>query len=324
MRAAVIERVGERPVVREVPDPAPSSGQALVQVSAATLNPIDVSIAAGRFHAGPPQTPYVAGKEGVGRVREGTAAVEAGTRVRFAMPGGLGGPGAMAELAAADEDEMVELPEDVDDPLAAALGIAGLAAWLGLEWRAQLREGESVLVLGASGPVGVVAVQAARLLGARRVVAAARSREGLDRARELGAHAVVELDDGGSPEQLAETIRDAAEGPVDVTIDPLWGKPVAAAAYAATERGRIVQIGQSAGAEAKLPSGPVRGKLLSILGHTSTYAPRDVVDRIYLRLVEHAAEGRLTLDHEVLPLDQAPEAWRRQEEFPRRKLVLSP
>jgi NADPH:quinone reductase len=180
-----------------------------------------------------------------------------------------------------------------------------------------------VLVLGASGPVGLVAVQAARLLGAGRVVAAARSREGLERAHELGADATVALD-AGAPEDVASAIRDAAGGPVDVTVDPLWGEPVVAAIHAAAERGRVVQIGQSAGPEATLPSGAVRGKMLSILGHTTLEAPREVVDRAYLRLVEHAAAGPLVMDHEVLPLDRAADAWRRQEELPRRKLVLRP
>ncbi|HEV2076198.1 MAG TPA: zinc-binding dehydrogenase, partial [Thermoleophilaceae bacterium] len=203
-------------------------------------------------------------------------------------------------------------------------GIAGLAAWLPLEWRARLQEGETVLVLGASGAVGQVAIQAARILGAGTVVAAARSGDGLERARVLGADATVRIEDAVQPEELAEAIVEAADGPIDVTVDPLWGEPAVAAAHAAAECGRIVQVGQSAGARAELPSAPVRGKLLAVLGHTNLKAPREVVADAYRRMTGHAAEGRLEVEHEVLPLDRVAEAWERQTAFPHRKLVLAP
>jgi NADPH:quinone reductase-like Zn-dependent oxidoreductase len=321
VRAAVIERVGEGPALRDVEEPARHGGEALVGVAAAPLNPIDISIAAGRFYGGTPDVPYVPGREGLGRVVEGDGLV-AGTRVWFT--GGGNGGGSMAERAAVDERAAVPVPEGVDDPLAACLGIAGLAGWLALEWRAELRRGEKVLVLGASGPVGQVAVQAAKLLGAGRVVAAARDPGGLERARELGADAAVSLASGDEPGRLAEAFRDAAGGDVDVTVDPLWGAPAAAAAHAAAGGGRIVQLGQSASPEATLPSALIRGKLLSILGHTTSAAPREVQASAYRRMAEDAAAGRLTMDHEVLPLEEVAEAWERQAAFPRRKLVLAP
>jgi NADPH:quinone reductase-like Zn-dependent oxidoreductase len=209
------------------------------------------------------------------------------------------------------------------DRAATLRGVAGLAAWLPLERRARLRAGERVLILGASGAVGQIAVQAAKLLGAGRLVAVARSPEGRDRALELGADAGVDAGDG-TPEDVAEAVRDAAGGGVDVALDPLWGPGPAIAAYAAAEGGRIVHVGQSAGPQATLPSAPVRSKSLSILGHANAGVPPDATADAYRRMVRHAAEGRLTVDHEVVPLEQAPEAWARQESFPRRKLVLRP
>lgn len=322
MRAVLIEEIGSPPVVRNVPEPERGDGHALVEVAAAPLNPIDVSIASGRFYQRPAELPYVAGKEAVGRILEaGTLAP--GTRVYITMPGGLGGPGSFCERAAAPEDGMVTVPDGVDDPLAACFGIAGLAAWLPLEWRAELREGETVLILGAGGAVGQIAVQAAKLLGAGRVVAAARSEEGRRRARELGADATVALG-AAAPEEQAESVRRAAGGGIDVALDPLWGEPAAVAVHAAADRGRIVQVGQSAGPEATLPSAQVRGKSLSILGHTNQSAPREAMAHAYRRMVRHAAAGELTVDLEVVPLEQAPEAWERQASFPRRKLVLRP
>ena len=323
MRALCVEEIGRPPAVRDVPDPVRGEGEALVEVTAAPLNPIDLSIAAGRFYSRPTELPYIAGREGVGRVLEGDGFAP-GSRVYFPMPGGLGGPGSLCERAAASEERAIAVPEGVDDAVAACLGIAGLAAWLPLEWRAGLREGETVLVLGASGSVGQIAVQAAKLLGAGTVVAAARDRDGLERARELGADATVRLEADHDPEELGERIREAAGGGIEVTIDPLWGEPVVAAAHAAAPRGRIVHVGQSAGAETRLPSAPVRSKLLTILGHATAGAPQEVIAEAYKRMAGHAAEGRLRVEHELVPLERAPEAWERQAAFPHRKLVLRP
>lgn len=307
----------------EEPAPSRGEGQALVEVTAAPLNPIDLSIAAGRFYGGVPEVPYVPGKEGVGRVAEGES-LEPGARVYFPMPGGLGGGGALADRVAVDESSLALVGDGVDDPLAACLGIAGLAAWLPLEWRAGLRSGESVLVLGATGAVGQIAVQVAKLLGAGRVVAAARDADGLARARELGADATVDLTAHDGAQALGDAFREAAGGDVDVTVDPLWGEPAVAAAHAAARSGRLVQIGQSSSPDATLPSAAVRGKLLSILGHNNLATPQEVRTDAYERLIEHAAGGRLTVDHDVLPLERIAETWERQAAFPRRKLVLRP
>jgi NADPH:quinone reductase-like Zn-dependent oxidoreductase len=316
MKGAVVEELGTLPVHRDVDEPSRGQGQTLIEVTAAPVNPIDLSTAAGTYPGGSPDTPYVTGREGVGRVLESDTFAE-GTRVYGA------GLGFMAERVAAGDDQLLELPDDsVEDALAACFGVAGLAAWLSLEWRGDLREGETVLVLGASGAVGLIAVQAAKLLGAGRVVAAARSDKGLERAQELGADATVKL--GGELEDLAEAMADACHGQLDLVIDPLWGEPAAAALKATSFGGRLVQLGQSAGVDATIASGWIRTKLVSILGHTNFAAPADVRDDAYLRMVRHAAAGELTVDHELLPLERVGEAWERQKASPNLKLVLSP
>ncbi len=320
MRAALVERIGASPVAGEAGEPE-RRGRALLEVLAAPVNPIDLAVAGGTFYADGPELPYVAGKEGVGRVLEAER-LAAGTRVYFTAPGGVGGAeGAMADRAACDEGELIELPDGVEDALAACFGIAGLAAWLPLEWRARLREGETVLVLGASGAVGTIAVQAAKLLGAGRVVAAARDADGLERARRLGADATVDL---GADGDLTAAFREAAGGDIDVIVDPLWGPPAVAAAAASARFGRLVQIGQSAAAEAKLASSVVRSRGLTVLGHTSQLAPRDVRASAYRRMVEHAAAGRLSVELETYPLDEVSEMWARQAGFPYRKLLVLP
>jgi NADPH2:quinone reductase len=309
MRAAVLHEYGV-PTPGEFEDLEPGPGQAVVEVLAAGVNPVDVSICAGRFYAGKPPLPSVAGREGVGMLN--------GERVYFDAP--ISPFGSMAERALIDPGSTYPVPVGVDEGVAVALGISGLAAWLPLTWRAELQPGEHVLVLAASGVLGQIAVQAAKLLGAGRVVAAARSREGLERCVELGADATVRLDEPDLPAALQR----AADGRIDVVLDPLFGAPFAAAVNAASFGARIVQIGQGAGAEATIASAAIRGKLLTILGHSNGAAPPEIKREAYARMADAVARGELTVEVERLPLEQVQEAWRRLQEGAHRKLVLVP
>ena len=311
MRAVIVTELGKPPELGERDEPVAGEGEVVVEVAAAALNPIDLSTASGTFHGPVPDRPYVPGREGVGRT-------EGGERSYFeAKPP----HGSLAEKAVADADALVPLPDAVDDALATAFGVAGLAAWLALERRAHVGAGDKVLVLGASGIVGQIGVQAAKLMGAELVVAAARDADGLKRARELGADRTLRMDEAGG---LAEAFREVTDGGPDVVLDPLWGDPVAAAVQAAAQRARIAHLGQSAGATAELPSGAVRGKELSILGHSNFAVPREEKNAAYRRMVEHCAAGELTVDVETMPLDRIAEAWELQREGPHRKLVLVP
>jgi NADPH2:quinone reductase len=308
MRAAILHRHGAAPEPGEFDEPTGT----VVEVLAAGVNPIDLRIASGKLAGRRPPLPSVVGSEGVGTLD--------GRRVYFDR---VEAPfGAFAERAPVDPGELVDVPDGLDDAHALCFGIAGLAAWLAVERRGQLQEGETVLVLGASGMVGMIAVQVARLLGAGRVVAAARSKAGLERAQALGADDTVSLEAAGAT--LTAVIREAAGGDVDLVIDPLWGPPAAAAIEALGFRGRLVQLGQSAGALASFPSVPIRFKELSILGHTNLAAPAQERRAALERMFAHAAAGELRADYEELPLDAVGDAWRRQAESPNVKLVLRP
>lgn len=312
MRAAILREYGAPPEPGDFQEPEAAEGQEVIEVLAAGLNPVDISIASGTFYGGRPELPCVVGREGVGR-RTG------GERVYFDGP--VAPFGSFAQRAPIDPDGAIPLPDGLDEALAICCGIAGLAAWLGLEWRAGLRRGETVLVLGASGVVGQVALQAARLMGAGRVVAAARSREGLERARQLGADATVQM---AEVDDLAAAFAQAAGGGVDVIVDPVWGDPASAAIQAANRGGRLVQIGQSAGPHAVLSSAAVRGRLLEILGHASSAAPREVKRAAYERMAAHAAAGDLRVEVERIPLEDVASAWARQQASPHHKLVIVP
>ncbi|HEY3018843.1 MAG TPA: zinc-binding dehydrogenase [Solirubrobacteraceae bacterium] len=314
MRAAILRWYGAPPEPGEFDEPRPADGHEVVDVVAGGLNPVDIRMASGTFYGGAPPLPSVAGREGIGRRPDGEL-------VYFDAP--ITPYGSFAERAPIAPESAIPLPAEIDPGLALAFGIAGLAAWLALEWRGQLREGESVLVLGASGVVGQIAVQAARLLGAQRVVAAARSPEGLDRARGLGADAVVNL--AAAEDDLVEALLEAAgaEG-FDLIVDPVWGEPAAAALEACRPGGRLVQLGESAGPYSALASATIRGKLLAILGHTNFRAPADVKRAAFQRMVEHAAAGELTAEVERVPLERVADAWVRQQHSPHRKIVVVP
>jgi NADPH2:quinone reductase len=320
VRALVVAELGKQPEGRDVPEPVRGSGEALLEMLAASINPVDLGVASGRFFAGAPPVPYVAGAEGVGRVLEADRHPR-GAIVWTGMQGlGISRDGVIAERAVAREDGIVRVPDGADPAVASALGIAGLAGWLPLAWRAPVRPGDRVLVLGATGTLGYVAVQAARLLGAERVVAAGRREAGLERARAAGADGTVRLDEPGD---LAGRLRAAfgGEGPT-LVVDPLWGEPAVAALEAAAPGARILQIGQSAGPVAPVPSGAVRGKALDVLGYTNLHVPFDVLADGYRTLVEHAGAGRIAVDVERVPLDGAVEAWARQAAGTDTKLII--
>jgi NADPH:quinone reductase-like Zn-dependent oxidoreductase len=310
MKAAVLHEYGV-PTPSEFEEPTAGDGQAVVEVLAAGVNPVDVSIAAGRFYAGKPPLPSVAGREGVGMLD--------GARVYFDTP--IAPFGSMAEWALVDPVSTYALPDGLDEGVAIALGISGLAAWLALTWRANLQPGEHVLVLGASGVLGQIGVQAAKLLGAARVVAAARSQEGLERCLELGADAAVRLD---APDDLPAALREAAAERIDVVLDPVYGEPFVAAVNAASFGARLVQIGAGAGAEATIPSAPIRGKMLVVMGHTNFAAPPEVKRDAYERMAEAAARGELRISTDPMSLEQVAEAWDRLAAGSHKKIVLVP
>jgi NADPH:quinone reductase-like Zn-dependent oxidoreductase len=312
MRAAILREYDATPDLGDFDEPGDKDGAVVAEVLAAGLNPVDVRKAAGVFPLAPkPPLPSVAGWEGVARMPDGS-------RAYFADP-----PppwGALAERTLLRPAETFPVPYGVDDGVAVALGIAGSAGWLALEWSAKLREGETVLVLGASGTVGQVAVQAAKLLGAGRVVAAARSESGLARAAELGADATVRI----GRDDLAASLMGATDGGADVILDPLWGEPAAAALKAVREGARMVQVGHSAGPSAPIVPAPLRPARVDIRFHGASSVPDEVKRLAYETMADHLVAGELVVDVERIPLDDVADAWRRQREFPHKKLVLVP
>ena len=311
MRAALISELGRPPEVVDRPEP---SGEATYEISAVSLNPVDINVGAGRYFAGHPEIPYVPGCEGVGRAADGT-------RV-YLFGGGLGlsRDGLLAERVAAPADLGIPLPDAVSDELAASCGIAGMAGWMPVAWRAPVRSDDCVLVLGATSTVGLVATQVAKLLGTKRVVGVGRNPERLERAAELGADATVNLEE----DDLVGSFKEAAggDGPTYI-VDTLWGAPVVAAIQAAAPGWRLVQVGQSAGAEAPLASAAIRGKMGELYGYNDFAVAKDEFREHYLRLVGHAAAGEIVFDNKIYPFERVAEAWQRQSNGAHAKIVVT-
>jgi NADPH2:quinone reductase len=286
------------------------------------LNPLDLLIASGNFHSARHEAPYVPGSECVGIVLESDL-YRPGTRVYAECHASPERSGSFAaQVLVADEDTL-PLPGGLDPVSAAAVGNSGTAAYLPLVRDAGLRSGETVLVLGATGAVGQLAVQVAHRLGAGSVIGVARDRAALERLRTLGADAVVDLRAGESADELAIRLL-AVAGPVDVVLDGLYGLPLEAALRVCAPRARLVNIGNLAGATAQIPAGLLRGRQLTLSGFAGVHVPlRDKLPALTW-LWTALANGELQVDVRTYPLNDLPSAWRAQADSPHAKCVILP
>ncbi|MGN6792292.1 MAG: quinone oxidoreductase family protein [Streptosporangiaceae bacterium] len=323
MRAAVLHGHGQPPEYGRHPLPRRAAGQALIRVTAAPVNPLDLLCASGVSYFGAPALPYVPGTQGVGVIEQADT-FPPGERVWFSGSAGMApGDGTMAEYCVADERAILALPDSVSDDLVAALGLSAIAALMALTWRGGLQPGEHVLVLGASGTVGQVGIQVARLHGAGRVIAACRDAHGRQRATELGAHAVVDLT-GDDPAQLASRLAEATAGRLDLVLDPVWGVPAEAATSVLSPGGRLVNLGSAAGQQANLSSATLRSSVLSVLGYTNNGLSAEQKAAALAEILGHAAQGRIDTDREMLPLAEIGSGWERCGQAPHRRAVLVP
>jgi len=260
MYAAVLHTIGTVPRYEEFPEPVieDKDDEAIVHVHAASLKPVDKQLASGSHYASRRELPCVCGSDGVGHLDDGQ-------RVFF------GGPrrphGAMAQRTIVPRAFIFPVPENVNDETAAALPNPGVSAWLSLTYRAKLVRGENVLILGATGVTGKLAVKIARLLGAARVVAAGRNQQELNALYDLGADATISL--ALPATELGDAfLGEAGQTGFQVVIDYVWGGPAEAFLAAMTRREfaviqsetRFVQVGESAAPTITLPAAVLRVK----------------------------------------------------------------
>lgn len=306
MRAANIATDAAFSMVDRAP-PEARPGYSVIQVDAAGIGPSDLMRAKG-LYGGANVPDYVPGGEGVGRLADGT-------RVYF---GHSAAPfGAIAETTLVPDAEIWPAPPNLSDDQAIALAISGTGALIPLE-EARIKPGEQVLVLGATGPVGQIALQAARILGAGRVVAAARNAERLAALQASGmADATVQL---GTGDDL-EALKAQAEGAgYDVILDIVYGPPAEAAMRAWAPGARMMSIGVQAGMTVSLT---LRDLVLRSHVGVGT-GQRPVAERraAYERLTAMARDHGLRVDTTSFPFAEAEQAWAAQAGSPGAKIII--
>jgi NADPH:quinone reductase-like Zn-dependent oxidoreductase len=317
MKAAVVKSFDHPPRYEEYADPVATGEEEVVDVLAVGLHPRVRSGANGTHYTSEGTLPMVPGFDAVARRADGRL-------VYFVSDGAAAGT--MAERAVVDPRRAVELPVDADAVAIAAAMNPGMSSWVGLRRRAELAPGESVLVLGATGNAGRMAVQIAKLLGAGEVIAAGRNAEILAALTGLGADRVVSLE--GGEDAIAALAEAAAE--VDVVIDYLWGKPAEAAVpaivRARTDRARAlrwVQIGAITGPEIALPSAALRACNLKLMGSgQGSVSTAGIVEELPA-LAHEVNAGNLAVDAEPIPLAEVEAAWNAPV-APGRRLVFVP
>ena len=307
MQAAVVNVLGQAPQYQSFPDPVAEEGEAIIQVHAAGLHPVVKARASGMHYSSDGKVPFVPGVDGVGTLEDGKRVYFAFSRAPW---------GTMSERTAAPQSRCVLVPDGLDDLTAAAVANPGMSAWVSIKDRAELAAGETVLVLGATGVAGRLALQVARQLGAKRIIAAGRNVAAISAD---GADAIIAL---GQPE---EAVRDAfaaeAASGIDVVIDYLWGRPTELLLEAlakgfqasSTHRTRLVEVGESAGKTINLPGAILRSIDLTLLGSGFGAVPLDRIFTALPLLFSLAAAGSLNVDVEPVPLADVEAAWNRSE-----------
>jgi NADPH:quinone reductase-like Zn-dependent oxidoreductase len=320
MKAAVLHALGGVPRYEEFADPVAGDDEVMVRVQAAALKPIDRQLARGTHYASPRELPVVCGMDGVGKLEDGTRVFFAAARRPY---------GTMAERTVTRRAFCFSVSSRIDDMTAAALPNPGVSAWLTLTHRAKLAAGETVLILGATGITGQLAVRMAKLLGAKRVIGAGRDERRLARLHELGADSTIRIDSDGDVLRDAFA-REAGEDGFDVIVDYLWGRPTEALLAAITrpefaaitKETRLVQVGESAGAAISLPAAVLRSTALTIMG-TAGIPSREILVDAMEQVLKRAAKGELRIETDPVALAGIETAWERKEESGRRIVVIT-
>jgi NADPH:quinone reductase-like Zn-dependent oxidoreductase len=319
MHAAVVRSFDHPPRYETYDTPEPTAvDEALVDVLAVGLHPRVRTGASGRHYTSTGTLPMIPGIDGIGRLPNGQ-------RVYFVSPDDTWG--SMAERAIVNVRQIVLLPEAVDVAKVAAAMNPAMSAWVALRRRVPLQPGQSVLVLGATGNAGGMAVQVAKRLGAGRVVGAGRNTERLAELPALGADDVVALVD--DPEVTAERLASAASE-VDVVIDYLWGGPatiaIMALLRARADRSRAmdwIQIGAITGPTIELPSVTLRSANLRLQGTGQGSVSPDVYLAELPSLVEEIDAGTIQVNTREVPLTDVEAIWHASE-VPGLRTVLIP
>jgi NADPH2:quinone reductase len=315
MDAAVVRELGQAPEFGQFDEPVPAEGEALITVKAAALNPSTRATASGAHYASQREVPFVVGLDGVGVLEDGKRVFFGGPRAPF---------GTFAQKVVAHQARCWEIPDGVDDATASALPNPALSSWLPMVHQAKVEPGQTVLVLGATGTAGKLAIQIAKLLGAGRVIAAGRNEAVLSTLGELGADATIQL--GLPHDELVEAF--SKEPGYHTVLDFVWGKPTEALLASLTRADfdadafatKIVQIGEGAGSTITLPAAALRSAGLTLVG--TGMPPFQLFLDTFAKAMAFAANGTLRIDTNPMPLAEVATAWAQGDKDGKRNVML--
>ena len=301
MKAAIVQGTGQTPVFGDFAEPQAGPGEQRIRVKASALSQLARARASGTHYSSSGSFPFVAGVDGIGTTNDRR-------RVYFVLP--RAPFGAMAEQSVAPADHCLAVPDALDDITAAAIANPGMSSWAALTERARFKSGETVLINGATGASGQLAVQIARFMGAARVIATGRNREVL---ASLGADAMIALTEDG--EALEAAFKAEFSRGVDVVLDYIWGpsaEHLLIAAARASPEGvpvRFIQIGTASGADIRLPGAVLRSSALELLGSGIGSVPLSRLLAAIAGVFDAAAAGALTLSSTSVPLAEVAATW---------------
>lgn len=315
MKAAVVRGVGQTPVYAETTEPVPGAGEVRVRVAASALSQVTRSRASGSHYSASGVFPFVAGIDGVG-------VLDDGSRVFFMLPSAPNG--AMAEATVVAAARCLPVPDDLDDVTAAAIANPGVSSWAALTERARLKAGETVLINGATGIAGKLAVQIARHLGADRVIATGRRPDAL---ASLGVDKTITLT--GERDALEDQLKTEFALGIDVVIDYLWGPSAETILIAGAKAGReavpirYVQIGSSAGPEINLPSAVLRSSAIELMGSGLGSIPPRKLGAAFAAVLQATVPAGLKIATRTVALADVETAWTAADDGQRTVFVMN-
>lgn len=319
MKAAIVRQAGQAPVYADFPDPEPAAGEVRVTVTAAALSQVVKSRAAGSHYSASGQFPLVPGVDGVGHLDDGRRVLFFGARAPY---------GTMAQYAAVPLTHCIALPEDLDDISAAAIANPGVSSWAAYAGRAQLRAGETVLVNGATGAAGRLAVQIAKHLGASKVIATGRNLQALESLRALGADVVIPL--GTDLAAAGQALEHQFAQGIDIVIDYLWGQSAETLLATAARFGpeavpiRFVQIGAVSGQNITLPSAVLRSSAIDLMGSGLGSLPLPRLLGYIDALLHAAVPAGLGIATRPVPLSDVETSWASSDSASRMVFTIGP
>jgi NADPH:quinone reductase-like Zn-dependent oxidoreductase len=317
MKAAVVLGAGQTPVYGDFSEPHPAAHEVRIAVSAAAISPIVRGRASGSHYSSHSRFPFVVGIDGVGRLEDGS-------RVYFVLPEAP--HGSMAQRTVVASAQCVALPDALDDVTAAAIANPGMSSWAAYTERAKLKAGETVLVNGATGAAGRLAVQIARHLGAKKVIATGRNADTLASVAALGADVTILLT--GDEAALETRFKEQFAQGVDVVVDYLWGRSAELLLAAGAKAGadavpiRFIQIGSASGADITLPSAALRSSAIELMGSGIGSVSLEHLVRSVAGVLQAAVPGGFKVATRAVPLPEVESVWSSDDGTRRTVLTL--